>query len=261
VVFYRLNHTVGGVILNSKFKKILIISLSLNVVLILIAGAFVYKKGGASYLFNIAESVINNKQNKDNVDPYYLSRKSLFESLPYGSQDIIFLGDSITNRNEWTEFYKNPNIKNRGIDNDTVQGVFNRLDPILSGKPNKIFLMIGTNDLWNAKNDVAALLKNYKLILGKIQKDSPNTKIYVESILPINPKMLNSSRSNNEIQTINKELTLVSNEIKANYIDLYNLFTDQNGNLDEKYTNDGLHLNGNGYLVWMKAIESNVKVQ
>ena len=37
------------------------------------------------------------------------------------------------------------------------------------------------------------------------------------------------------------------------------MLVDERGLLDKRYTNDGLHLTGEGYLVWKKAIEQYVK--
>ncbi len=39
------------------------------------------------------------------------------------------------------------------------------------------------------------------------------------------------------------------------YIDLFSHFCDVENQLDAQYTKDGLHLNGQGYLVWKSVIE------
>lgn len=88
------------------------------------------------------------QQNKSpKYSTYYYQRASLFESLPVTSEDIIFIGNSITDGGEWHELFNNPHVKNRGISGDTTQGVFDRLDAIVNGQPAKIFLMIGINNV------------------------------------------------------------------------------------------------------------------
>ena len=72
---------------------------------------------------------------------FYEQRATLFEELPVTSKDIIFLGNSITNGCEWAELFQNKNVKNRGISGDICMGVYDRLDPIVKGKPAKIFLL------------------------------------------------------------------------------------------------------------------------
>lgn len=78
---------------------------------------------------------------------FYEQRATLFEELPITSKDIVFLGNSITNGGEWGELFHNARVKNRGISGDICMGVYDRLEPILRGKPAKIFLLIGINDV------------------------------------------------------------------------------------------------------------------
>ena len=59
---------------------------------------------------------------------YYDQRELLFESLPTSENDIIFLGNSITDGGEWNELFQNANCKNRGISADVTEGVLNRLE-------------------------------------------------------------------------------------------------------------------------------------
>jgi Lysophospholipase L1 and related esterases len=78
---------------------------------------------------------------------YYDQRATLFENLPITPSDIVFLGNSLTDGCEWAELFENPHIKNRGISGDVVLGIYDRIDPILKGKPAKIFLLTGINDV------------------------------------------------------------------------------------------------------------------
>ena len=115
---------------------------------------------------------------------YYYQRASLFESLPVTSEDIIFIGNSITDGGEWHELFNNPHVKNRGISGDTTQGVFDRLDAIVNGQPAKIFLMIGINNV--PQNEPAdTIAAGIRLIVQKIKQVSPETQIYVQSLLPV----------------------------------------------------------------------------
>lgn len=53
---------------------------------------------------------------------YYYQRVSLFEQLPISSDDILFIGNSITDGGEWSELFQNSHVKNRGISGDTTWG-------------------------------------------------------------------------------------------------------------------------------------------
>ena len=178
---------------------------------------------------------------------YYLAKESQFETLNIKSSDIVFLGDSITNRCEWEEVFNNSSIKNRGIDGDTTDGILNRLNTITKGHPKKIFLMIGINDLLH-KRDTVYILNNYKQILNEIRMNSSDTTIYIESILPNN-----NIRSNKDVKLLNSELQKLNGN-RIVYIDLFDEFVKDN-RLSTKYTYDGTHLNGRGYLIWKQEIE------
>ena len=78
---------------------------------------------------------------------FYGQRATLFELLPVDSSSIVFLGNSITNGCEWHELLGMPNVLNRGISGDIIPGLIERLDPVIAGKPAKIFIMCGVNDL------------------------------------------------------------------------------------------------------------------
>lgn len=86
--------------------------------------------------------------------------------------EIIFLGDSITERCEWTELFLNTFLRNRGLSGDKTEGVINRLTEVTESKPDKIFIMIGVNDLRHNVS-IEEIIENYKSILLKIKLDSP----------------------------------------------------------------------------------------
>lgn len=188
---------------------------------------------------------------------YYEQRKSHFEKLPNDSSEIIFLGNSITDGCNWSELFNDLRIKNRGISADITQGILDRLNEITEAKPLKIFIMIGINDL-AAGISVDQLVANYKKIIEKIKTDSKDTKIFIQSILPVNPdfpKFKNHTKKSAEILEVNDKLKLLAQDFKLVYIDLYSLFVINDNKLNPEYTNDGLHLTGSGYLVWKSAVQ------
>ena len=70
-----------------------------------------------------------------NQDVYYARRATHFADLPVGKKDIIMLGNSLTDGAEWNELFNNSHVKNRGIIGDIVQGLYERMEPILKGQP------------------------------------------------------------------------------------------------------------------------------
>ena len=188
---------------------------------------------------------------------FYMQRASLFSKLTITSKDIVFIGNSITNGAEWNELFPQKRVKNRGISGDTSEGVYDRLDPVVKGKPAKIFILIGINDI-SRGIEVETIVQNMKRIVEKIQNESPKTKIYIQSILPVNPdfEMFKGHQKPQLIKEINQQYQNIAKEYNVNYINLYPHFLEEGTDrMNEKYTNDGLHLLGEGYLLWSEIIK------
>lgn len=184
-----------------------------------------------------------------------------FRTYPNSANDIIFLGNSITARAQWNELLQMPNARNRGISGDTTFGILERLDEITEGKPSKIFLLIGINDISRDFPD-EMILHNYKEIISRIQNESPNTKIFIETILPVNKSFNVYKRHYNKdehILYINDQLRKLAPQMGVTLIDIYPKFLDSKSRLNAKYTDEGLHLNEIGYLRWAKILQPYLK--
>lgn len=193
---------------------------------------------------------------------YHDQRRSLFEVLPICSSDIVFLGNSITDGCEWGELFDNRHVKNRGISADRTAWLLERLDPIIAGHPKKLFLMIGTNDLAGGMSP-EQIVSDVARLIDRFQRESKWTKIYVQSILPVNgddfSKYPDHYAHGHLIVTTNKLLEALCDQKGVTYLDIWGALADDEGRLDKRYTNDGLHLMGEGYLVWRDAIKPYVK--
>lgn len=238
--------------ISEKFTFLLFLSTSIN---FLFFALFIVNSEGRTYFTLKIFSILRKIKGKHlKHSPYYWHKKSQFEKLPKSQSDIIMLGDSITDEGEWTELLK-LNVKNRGISGDTTERILHRLDIILEAKPKQVFLMIGINDLINDGKSVAETLSEYKKILREFQEKTPNTKIYVQSVLPVNNKVYLYWQDNNNILKLNLGLQELAKEFNYEYIDIFSFLSDSENQLDSKYTVDGLHLNGEAYLVWKAVIE------
>lgn len=193
---------------------------------------------------------------------YWHQRVSLFELLPVMQKDIVFLGNSITDGGEFAELFGMSNIKNRGISGDVIAGVSKRLQQVTGGKPAKIFLLIGINDI-SHNLSAEKISADYKALIKRIRNESPNTKLYIQSIFPIdNDFQLYKKLTDKEevVKTVNKNLENIASEEGAIFINLTPVLADdKTGKLKQAYTNDGLHLTGQGYKAWIKTIEPFVK--
>jgi len=184
---------------------------------------------------------------------YYYHKKENFETLPNTENEVIFLGNSITDGCEWSELFQNPNVKNRGIGGDDTDGILERLSEVTESHPAKIFIMIGTNDLAYGKS-VDYILDNYRKIIDTIQAQSPQTTLYIQSALPTEDA-IHTTRKNTDLMEINQLLKLLAEEKNLTYIDLFSLFAREDNKMNPEYSLDGLHINGQGYLMWKKVIQ------
>jgi lysophospholipase L1-like esterase len=182
----------------------------------------------------------------------YPPRVALMKTFHHSKKDIVFLGNSITFWAEWQELLGNKHIRNRGIPGDTSYGVLDRLDEVTGGKPAKVFLMIGINDL--SRNTLPnVLINNFKRIVSRIKTESPKTKIYLQTVLPTNDsfkKLPNHCNKDEQIREVNTALAALAKVENVGFIDLYPHFTNQEGKLRKELTWDGVHLTAEGYLLW-----------
>lgn len=56
----------------------------------------------------------------------YKMRLSMFEEM-CRHRSVVMLGDSITARGEWSEFFNSSDIANRGVEGDNAQGMLGRV--------------------------------------------------------------------------------------------------------------------------------------
>jgi lysophospholipase L1-like esterase len=193
----------------------------------------------------------------DTVFPtYYRQRVTHFLTLLQSKNDIVFLGNSITDGAEWSELFADSRVKNRGISGDISAGVIHRLDATVKGKPAKVFLLIGINDLSRGISP-DSVVKNILLIASYLRQETPATALYVQSILPVNNiygKFETHTNKGELIKQVNTQLQQNASAYHYTFIDLNTVFCDAEGKMNERLTNDGLHLKGAGYMLWKHLV-------
>ena len=205
----------------------------------------------------------------------YEERIEQFKKHPIGNNKIVFLGNSITEGGgNWNKKFNVHNIVNRGISGDITEGILVRLDEIIFYKPIAVFLLIGINDIFD--NDISNrgkitplyVANNIIKIAKKIYDHSPSTEIFIQTILPINHKIYieenglfpeHNTPLSEQIIQINSMIINQADVQQYKVIDLHSLFINQDGLMNREYTTDGVHLNNNGYRVWVKYIHSYIQ--
>lgn len=184
--------------------------------------------------------------------PYWRERTSFFHT--FGREaDVVMLGDSLTDGAEWREMFPGQRIVNRGIDNDTTEGVLARLDDILKLKPKAVFLMMGINDFADASRSAEAVFSTYQSIVSRLERSG--TRVVIQSTLPCNEVKgvwKSCAAINGRIRQLNTRLATLASR-RVSYVDLVPVLA-TDGGLRDELTYDGVHLSGQGYRLWKNAI-------
>lgn len=180
--------------------------------------------------------------------------------------NYVFVGDSITWMYDLDKYFPEQPVINSGVNGDFTYGILGDMkNRIYQYNPSKVFLLIGTNDIYKDKT-VEEISENVEEIVKKIKENRPYCQIYIESIYPINDsddekidKESVNIRTNDYIKKINKEYKRIAKEQKATYINLYDKLIDEEGNLKLEYTKEGLHLTDKGYEVVTEELNKYIR--
>lgn len=182
---------------------------------------------------------------------YYDIHISIYESMPRTEGGIVFFGDSLTDYVPFNELLPGLPVINRGIAGDNTLGALKRVDEIISLKPSKLFILLGTNDIvYNMSAERTT--ENLTKIIRSVQEKSPSTKIYIETMMPTNPNF-ETHRPNEVINSRNEKIKAAAKETGCTLIDIHTHMA-EDGILPMRYTVDGIHLSGEGVVRWVESL-------
>lgn len=206
----------------------------------------------------------NISDNKPKKEVVYKEKKVVEEVV---DENILFLGDSITYRYDLEKYYEKLNVVNSGIDGNKTTDIIDDIKKrVYDYNPSKVFILIGINDLCDGKSN-EEVVDNVKKIIDLIKENRPYAKIYLESIYPINKtdddKIDGYVRdffiTNDDIKNVNKKLEEIAGDSNITYIDMFSKLVDSDGNLDLKYTEEGLHMSSEGYDMITEILSKYIK--
>lgn len=201
----------------------------------------------------IVENILENQT--------YIDRIAHFKANPLKKGQIVFFGNSLTQGGKWKEYFPAQDPANRGIAGDNTLGMLNRLHEIIEARPKKLFILAGTNDI-SMGRDNEKILTGIKSIIYQVKAGSPDTRIYIQSLLPINnddnkyKRMLGKEK---QIEKLNKEIQKFCKKENITFINLYPAFLSGKRKMDNRFHTDGLHLNEDGYKIWIEQIKSYIE--
>ncbi len=139
---------------------------------------------------------------------------------------------------------------NQAISGETTRQILNRLGDFAQIRPRVIYVMAGVNDLKNGITD-EEIVANLTQIVTQLQRQHPQAKIVLQSILPTRRFGLTRDR----ITNLNRQLAAIATPNRVYYLDVYQHMVDPTGALRADLTTDGLHLNPKGYATWQTALQ------
>ncbi len=181
----------------------------------------------------------------------YDRKCQVFRSIPRTEErkkEILFIGHSLINEFLVDEFMPHGDdiaYVNMGIGGDDTRGMYARREIAFARNPYKIVIEIGVNDLLNSE-PLDTIMYYYTLFIQEAV--SRKIETIVCSVIPSTPKMCES------IHEINQELQQVCKKNDCIFVDL-SAMADINNCLMPKYDcGDKIHLSGDGYIFWSKAL-------
>ena len=196
------------------------------------------------------------------LEAYQEERLAKFvgENEKLNKGQIVFAGDSITEFFALKKYLgRDFPLVNRGIaGTDSVWLLEHLKEQVLDLEPSKLAIMIGINDIGRAY-PIRDIVNRISDIVMAVRQESLFTEIYLLSVLPVSERPEHSSkvkiRNNATVRELNQQLAVLPG---VTYVDLYDYLTDAQGQLNDTYTTDGLHLSPQGYQVLAEPIKKEI---
>ena len=145
-------------------------------------------------------------------------------------------------------------IVNRSAVKSSVRGSEVAMDVLTAAQPKKLYILLGTNTL-TTLGAADRFLAYYGQMLDQLRQALPGCVIYVQSIPPVRPQAAaeKPGLASDVLRSVNEQQAKLAADKGCVYLDLWETFADENGNLKEMLAApDGVHFSaGNGYGAWV----------
>ncbi len=174
-------------------------------------------------------------------------RMAALSALPPIEKGALFLGDSITAVQDLSDLLGMP-VHNRGVSAITTGGVLDHLDTLLKGTPDRVFILLGINDIMFSVGR-HHFTENYRSIIEKVRQLLPGSRIFAISIMPTNNAVFNTS-----VLVYNEVIKDIAARARITYIDVHSRML-KGASVDPEYVTDGIHLSRAGYILWKNVLD------
>jgi lysophospholipase L1-like esterase len=161
---------------------------------------------------------------------------------------LLLLGDSLTEHGPWETAFAGQEVVNAGVSGDTTEDVAARLDAVIEARPGTVVLMAGTNE--SRRATVEQVVRGIEDILFRLHHELPDTRLIVCSVLP---RELDRAEW---IRDVNRHVRQFAPAVKAEFLDLWPVFAEEDGEMKAELSTDRLHLNDRGYEAWVEQLRA-----
>lgn len=162
--------------------------------------------------------------------------------------DCLVLGDSITQGLYEYGVLDQANVqadRGAGVSAGDNEKLADHIVRAKEMKPSVLFLSYGMNDVGAQNGDVDGFIKAYRPVIRDLKKSLPDTKIYVNSILPTAQIAIDQNSVYAKIPEFNQKLKKLCEKEKVTFIDNTELVK------QEYYAGDGIHMSTGYYKEWV----------
>ncbi len=189
----------------------------------------------------------------------YVEENAALKVQPPREGRVVFMGNSITEgwrKRDSSFFLQNPYI-NRGISGQTSSQMLVRFrQDVIAVKPEVVVILAGTNDI--AENTGPISIPD---ILGNIVSmtqlaQANRIEVILCSVLPASDfPWRRGLRPAGKIVELNAMIKEYCARNAVGYVDYYAAMVDEQGGLDKKYSDDGVHPTIAGYNIMEPLVE------
>lgn len=213
---------------------------------------------GFSVMF-FSKSILDGKySNKDTQENEKVVTKDEEYQEEVIDDNYLFVGDFYTKDFNFDD-YDYHYVKVCENDFTTKKVLDDLKNKVYRYNPSIVFIQLGIMDL-NEDKSVDEIVNNMEEIIDNIKDNRPYTKIYIESLYPINKdadkfdRIISKDILEDDIKEVNKKLKDLTKSKKVEFLDLYSILSDED-KLKDDYSSNGVKLNDEGYSLVREKIE------
>lgn len=175
--------------------------------------------------------------------------------------DALFIGDSrtvglrdYTDMSEHADFYCETSLTIYKVLEDDFKGKGTVREALASKDYGKIYIMVGINEL--GRGTTEDFMSKYTEVIDTLRELEPEAKIFIQAIMRVSGKKDSEDAifNNSNINARNNAIATLADNKQIFYIDVNEVVCDEEGNLNQEYTFDQIHLLGVHNELWKQFL-------